>query len=59
MPLEGLAEFPTNYVSGIVRSGQNNMPAFAELLTADEINSIAEHVRTLNQEIANRNRPEP
>ena len=59
MPLEGLAEFPTDYVSGIVRSGQNNMPSFAELLTADEINSIAEHVRTLNQEIANRNRPQP
>ena len=59
MPLEGLAEFPTDYVSGIVRSGQNNMPSFAELLTADEINSIAEHVRTLNREIANRNRPQP
>ncbi|MDG2420901.1 MAG: PQQ-binding-like beta-propeller repeat protein [Gammaproteobacteria bacterium] len=56
MPLEGLAEFPTNYVSRIITSGLNNMPSFNGLLTSSEISAIAEHVRTLNQEIANRNR---
>tara|TARA_B100000945_G_C20090157_1_gene460918 strand:- start:91 stop:573 length:483 start_codon:yes stop_codon:yes gene_type:complete len=57
MPLEGLAEFPTNYVSRIITAGLNNMPSFGELLTSGEIDAIAEHVRTLNQEIGNRNRP--
>ena len=57
MPLEGLAEFSTDYVTRIVTAGLNNMPSFEELLTSREIKAIAEHVRTLNQEIANRNRP--
>ena len=56
MPLEGLAAFPTDYVSRIITSGLNNMPAFGELLTPLEINSIAEHARTLNKEITNRNK---
>ncbi len=56
MPLEGLADFPTNYVSRIISSGQNNMPSFQGLLAPTEIRAIAEHVRTLNQEITNRNR---
>ncbi|MDB3992873.1 PQQ-binding-like beta-propeller repeat protein [Gammaproteobacteria bacterium] len=56
MPLEGLAAFPTDYVSRIITSGLNNMPAFGELLTSREINLIAEHARTLNEEITNRNK---
>ena len=56
MPLEGLAAFSTDYVSRIITSGLNNMPAFGELLTSTEINSIADHARTLNQEITNRNK---
>lgn len=55
MPLEGLAAFPTTYVSEIVRSGLNSMPAFGELLSETQIRSVADHVRTLNQEIKNRN----
>jgi len=31
------------------------MPAFAETFTASQIRSIAEHVRTLNPRIPNRN----
>ena len=59
MPLEGLAEFSTDYVSNIITTGLNNMPSFEDLLSNIEIRLIAEHVRTLNQEIANRNRPKP
>ena len=55
MPLEGLAEFGTGYVSDIISRGQGNMPAFSTNLTESEIRSIAEHVRTLNPEIPNRN----
>ena len=29
MPLEGLAAFDSSYVADIIRSGQNNMQAFA------------------------------
>ena len=57
MPLEGLAEFSTDYVSNIITTGLNNMPSFGDLLTNTEIRLISEHVRTLNEEIANRNRP--
>ena len=56
MPLEGLIEFPTSYVSEIITNGQNEMPSFEELLTPSEIGAVAEHVRTLNDEITNRNR---
>ena len=56
IPLEGLAEFTTSYVSRIISIGQNEMPSFGELLTLEQIDSIAEHVRTLNREIRNRNK---
>jgi mono/diheme cytochrome c family protein len=55
MPLEGLAAFGTGYVAGIISSGQNNMPSFSDTFSANQINAIAEHVRTLNTEISNRN----
>ena len=32
MPLEGLADFSTDYVSRIITSGLNNMPSFGDLL---------------------------
>ena len=56
MPLEGLAEFSTDYVSNIVSTGLNEMPSFGDLLSNTEIRLIAEHVRTLNEEITNRNK---
>ena len=55
MPLEGLAAFGTGYVADIISGGQGNMPPFSSNLTDSEIRSIAEHVRTLNPEIPNRN----
>ena len=55
MPLEGLAAFGTDNVARIISNGQNSMPAFAETFTASQIRSIAEHVRTLNPRIPNRN----
>ena len=55
MPLEGLAAFGTDYVARIISNGQNSMPAFAQNFTASQIRSIAEHVRTLNPRIPNRN----
>ena len=55
MPLEGLAAFGTGYVAGIISSGQNNMPSFSDTFSPNQINAIAEHVRTLNTEISNRN----
>lgn len=55
MPLEGLAAFGTGYVADIISRGQGNMPPFSSSLTDSEIRSIAEHVRTLNPEIPNRN----
>jgi mono/diheme cytochrome c family protein len=55
MPLEGLAAFSTDYVANIITSGQNNMPAFTETFDAAQIRAIAEHVRTLNRGIQNRN----
>ena len=55
MPLEGLASFGTGYVADIISGGQGNMPPFSSNLTDSEIRSIAEHVRTLNPEIPNRN----
>ena len=55
MPLEGLAAFSTDNVARIISNGQNSMPAFAENFTASQIRSIAEHVRTLNPRIPNRN----
>lgn len=55
MPLEGLAAFGTGYVADIISRGQGNMPPFSSNLTDSEIRSIAEHVRTLNPEIPNRN----
>ena len=55
MPLEGLATFGTGYVADIISRGQGNMPPFSSSLTDSEIRSIAEHVRTLNPEIPNRN----
>ena len=57
VPRKGLAEFSTDYVSNIITTGLNNMPSFGDLLTNTEICLISEHVRTLNEEIANRNRP--
>ena len=55
MPLEGLAEFDSSYVATIIRNGQNNMPAFASMFSAGQIGALAEHVRTLNPDIPNRN----
>ena len=55
MPLEGLAAFGTDHVASIISNGQNSMPAFADTFTASQIRSIAEHVRTLNPRIPNRN----
>ena len=55
IPLEGLAAFGTDYVARIISNGQNSMPAFAETFSASQIRSIAEHVRTLNPRIPNRN----
>jgi mono/diheme cytochrome c family protein len=55
MPLEGLATFDTAYVADIIRTGQNNMPAFASMFSAGQIRALAEHVRTLNPDIRNRN----
>jgi len=55
MPLEGLAAFSKSYVANIISAGQNNMPAFTSMYSAREIRSIAEHVRTLNSGIRNRN----
>ena len=55
MPLEGLAAFSTDQVASIISKGQNSMPAFADTFTASQIRSIAEHVRTLNRDIPNRN----
>ena len=55
MPLEGLAAFGTAHIASIIRSGQNNMPAFSETFSDSQISSIAEHVRTLNPSIVNRN----
>ena len=55
MPLEGLAAFSTDQVASIISKGQNSMPAFADTFTASQIRSIAEHVRTLNRGIPNRN----
>jgi len=55
MPLEGLAAFGTDRVASIISNGQNSMPAFADTFTASQIRSIAEHVRTLNPRIRNRN----
>ncbi len=56
MPLEGLAAYGTSYVADIISSGQNNMPGFSDTFSARQIRDIAEHVRTLNPEIPNRNR---
>jgi len=53
--LEGLAEFDSSYVATIIRNGQNNMPAFASMFSAGQIGALAEHVRTLNPDIPNRN----
>ena len=55
MPLEGLAAFETSYVADIIRDGRNNMPAFASMFSGGRIRALAEHVRTLNPDIANRN----
>ena len=55
MPLEGLAAFDSSYVADIIRNGQNNMPAFASMFSASQIRALAEHVRTLNPDIPNRN----
>ncbi len=55
MPLEGLAAFSTGYVADIITAGQNNMPSFATTYSAEQIRSVAEHVRTLNRSIPNRN----
>jgi len=55
MPLEGLAAFSTEYVANIITKGQNNMPSFAEIFSTAQIRAIAEHVRTLNPNIKNRN----
>ena len=55
MPLEGLAAFSTNHVENIISVGQNNMPSFEGVFIDSELQSIAEHVRTLNPGISNRN----
>jgi mono/diheme cytochrome c family protein len=55
MPLEGLAAFSTRYVANIVTDGQNNMPSFAASYSAEQIRAVAEHVRSLNPGIPNRN----
>ena len=55
MPLEGLAAFDTSYVADIIRDGQNNMPAFTSMFSGGQIRALAEHVRTLNPDITNRN----
>ena len=55
MPLEGLAAFSTSYVAGIISKGQNNMPSFAATFSPEQISAVAEHVRSLNPGIANRN----
>jgi alcohol dehydrogenase (cytochrome c) len=55
MPLEGLASFSTEYVANIITKGQNNMPSFAQIFSTAQIRAIAEHVRTLNPNIKNRN----
>jgi len=55
MPLEGLAAFDTAYVADIIRNGQNNMPAFTSMFSGGQINALAEHVRTLNPDLPNRN----
>ena len=56
MPLEGLAAFGNGHVVDIISNGQNNMPAFSDTFSASQIRAIAEHVRTLNSEIPNRNK---
>ena len=55
MPLEGLAGFNSSYVANIIRNGQNNMPAFSSMFSTGQIRALAEHVRTLNSDIPNRN----
>ena len=55
MPLEGLAAFSTDYVASIITNGQNNMPSFGQTFEPAQIRAIAEHVRTLNRGIQNRN----
>jgi alcohol dehydrogenase (cytochrome c) len=55
MPLEGLAAFSTDYVASIITKGQNNMPSFGQTFEPAQIRAIAEHVRTLNRGIQNRN----
>ena len=55
MPLEGLAAFDTAYVADIIRNGRNNMPAFATMFSGRQIRALAEHVRTLNLDLSNRN----
>lgn len=55
IPLEGLAAFDTGYVTDIIRNGQNNMPAFASMLSGSQIRALADLVRTLNPNTANRN----
>ncbi len=55
MPLEGLAAFDTAYVADIIRNGRNNMPAFASMFSGGQIRALAEHVRTLNVDLSNRN----
>ena len=41
-PLEGLAEFSTDYVTNIVSTGLNEMPSFGDLLSNSEIRLIAD-----------------
>ncbi len=48
MPLEGLGAFSPSYVANIITNGQNNMPAFSSMFSAEQIRAVAEHVRTLN-----------
>ena len=55
MPLEGLAGFNSSYVANIIRNGQNNMPAFSSMFSSGQIRALAEHVRTLNPDLPNRN----
>ena len=55
MPVVGVAAFGSGYVADFISRGQGNMPPFSSNLTDSEIRSIAEHVRTLNPEIPNRN----
>ena len=55
MPLEGLGAFSTSYVANIITNGQNNMPAFSSMFSAEQIRAVAEHVKTSNPDIPNRN----